>query len=63
MLSPEELKERLKDRVVYVVCDGTGLHHATVSGVKNGDKSSRHSYDTIKKLSDYFENQESASKE
>lgn len=55
MLNPEQIKEKLKDRVVSVVAEETGLHPNTVRKLKEG-KGKSPEYETVKKLSDYFEN-------
>ena len=54
MLSPEELREKLKDRVIKVVAEKSGLHYNTVANIANG-KSPDPSYASIKILSEYFE--------
>ena len=54
MLSPEELREKLKDRVIKVVAEKSGLHYNTVANIANG-KSTDPSYASVKILSDYFE--------
>ena len=38
MLSLEEIREKLQDRVSTVVADRTGLTRQTVSAIKNGEK-------------------------
>ena len=54
MLSPEEIREKLKDRVISVVVAETGLHANTVRAIRNGTYKAP-SHETIKKLSEYFE--------
>ena len=55
MLTPEEIKEKLKDRVISVVVAETGLHANTVRKYKNGTWKNPE-YDTLVALSAYFEN-------
>ena len=57
MLTPEEIKERMKDRVVGIVAIATGLHVNTIRKLKNGT-AVEPSFETIQKVSQYFEAQE-----
>lgn len=57
MLTPEEIKGRLKDRIASVVAEATDLHINTVRAFKKGNITNP-SYEVIKKLSNYFEAQE-----
>jgi len=57
MLSPLEIRERLHDRVTSVVSEKTGLHENTIRRLKTGEIKLP-SYDTMKKISDYFEEQD-----
>lgn len=54
VLTLEEVRKRLQDRRIDVVAEATGLHYGTVQEVRAG-KSENPSYQTIKVLSDYFE--------
>jgi DNA-binding Xre family transcriptional regulator len=54
MLSPEEIKEKLKDRVVKVVAEETGLHENTVRKMKKGAFETPE-YETVRRLSEYLE--------
>lgn len=54
MLSPEQVQEKLKDRIVKVVAENTGLHFNTVYKLKNGTSKSP-SYETMETISDYLE--------
>jgi len=54
MLTPEEVKDKLKDRVPDVVSAGSGLHANTIRALKKGT-ATKPSYETMKKISDYFE--------
>lgn len=62
MLTPDEVKSKLIDRVPDVVSEGSGLHVNTVRALKNGT-ATKPSYETMRKISEYFESQESAKKE
>ena len=57
MLTPEQAREKLQDRVVKVVAAGSGLHENTVSKLKCGTMKSP-SFETMEKISAYFEAQE-----
>jgi hypothetical protein len=54
MLTLEEVITKLFDRNLRKVSDSTGLNHGLVCKIARGESKSV-SYDTIKKLSDYFE--------
>ena len=54
MLSPAEIKEKLKDRKISVVCAETGLHPNTVRKFANGTWN-KPEHETVKALSEYFE--------
>jgi len=54
MLTPEEVKNKLKDRVPDVVSAGSGLHANTIRALKKGT-ATKPSYETMRKISDYFE--------
>ena len=54
MLSPDECKEKLKDRTLAVVAENTGLHYNTLLRLRDGH-AKEPSYKVIKTLSEYFE--------
>ena len=54
MLTPDQVKEKLKDRVPGIVAKATGLHLNTIYKLKNGE-SIDPSYETMAKISEYFE--------
>lgn len=54
MLTPNEIQERLQDRNLHLVAQKTSLSYDTVWKIANG-KSLRPSYDAVKKISDYLE--------
>ncbi len=54
MLTPDEVKEKLRDRVPAIVAEGSGLHINTVYKLKKGE-SIDPSYETMVKISAYFE--------
>lgn len=54
MLSPEEIREKLQDRVIKIVSEQTGLHYNTVLNIRNGTSTSP-SHKAVKALSEYFE--------
>lgn len=54
MLTPDQIKEKLKDRVPGIVAKATGLHLNTIYKLKNGE-SIDPSYETMVKISAYFE--------
>ena len=54
MLTPEEIREKLKDRVIKMVAEQTGLHYNTVLNIRNGE-SADPSHRAVKALSEYFE--------
>jgi hypothetical protein len=54
MLSAEEIKERLRDRQLKAVSERAGVNYLVLCRFASG-KSRRVSYETVKRLSDYFE--------
>lgn len=56
MLTLPQIIEKLQDRSGKAIADKTGIHFVTISRIKNGHIDNP-SYDTIAKLSDYFERQ------
>ena len=56
MLTLEEIRELMKDRRPSALIEATGLCHQTIWRINRGESAS---YETIKKLSDYFEAQAS----
>ena len=58
MLTPEKIKELLKDRKLRIVAEATGLHYETVRRFYSG-VTKQAPYFVVKKLSDYFTEAES----
>ena len=54
MLTLEQIAERLQDRVITKVSDGTGLNRNLLADFRDG-KAKNPMYATIKTLSDYLE--------
>jgi N-acetylmuramic acid 6-phosphate (MurNAc-6-P) etherase len=54
MLPLEEVVKRLKDRNLRIVSDATGINHHTVCRIVRSP-SEKVEYETVKKLSDYLE--------
>lgn len=54
MLTLTEIQERLWDRRIGVVADVTGINRKTLWAITSG-RSKNPSYEIIKKLSDYLE--------
>ena len=54
MLTPDQIKEKLKERVPGIVAKATGLHLNTIYKLKNGESIDT-SYETMVKISAYFE--------
>lgn len=54
MLTPEQVKEKLRDRVPAIVAEATDLHINTIYKLKKGE-SIDPSYETMLKISAYFE--------
>jgi transcriptional regulator with XRE-family HTH domain len=54
MLNPKQIKDKLKDRKLSVVAEHTGLTVQTLWYIRSG-KSKAPAFDTIEKLSNYFE--------
>lgn len=55
MLTLDQIKEKMADRRVRAVADGTGLHHQTIYEALK--PTANPSYETVKKLSDYLTQQ------
>jgi hypothetical protein len=53
MLTLTEIQERLWDRRIGVVADATGINRKTLWAIVSG-RTKNPSYEVIKKLSDYF---------
>jgi len=59
MMDLKEVREQLLDRRIDIVASETGLGYTTVCEIRNGvQKNPR--YNTLKALSDYFENKNNA---
>ena len=58
MLTPEQIKARLKDRVMTKVAEETGIYYHTLLRFRDGT-TRRPQYETIRRLSEYLEKQES----
>ena len=54
MLTPEEIREKLKDRNLTKVAEGSFLSYGQVYGFASGTVL-HPTYETVKKLSDYLE--------
>lgn len=57
MLTPAEIKEKLKDRIPTIVAEESGVHVNTIRKLKTGISKSP-SYKTMQKVSAYFEKQQ-----
>jgi hypothetical protein len=55
MLTLEQVKDNLKDRITTKVAEATGLHYNTVLSIKNGTNKNP-SFDAITRLVQYLEN-------
>jgi len=53
MLTLDKIKHLLEDRRLDVVSKATGIHRNTLSGIRDG-RATNPTYDTIRKLSEYF---------
>lgn len=53
MLSPEEIRERLKDRNIAKVAYYSGLSYGSVLRLSKGHDNPK--YETVKKVSEYLE--------
>jgi hypothetical protein len=62
MKSLETIRILLQDRRVTAVADATGLSRPTIISIKDDPKANP-SHDPVKRLSDYFEDQERAAAE
>jgi transcriptional regulator with XRE-family HTH domain len=56
MLTLDKIMGLLKDRRLDIVSDATGVHRNTLSGIRAG-KIKNPSYETVKRLSEYFHEQ------
>lgn len=53
MLTLDKIRHKLADRRLDVVAGVTGIHRNTLGGIRAG-RISNPSYDTVRRLSDYF---------
>ena len=51
IMTLEEIQEKMKDRVLTVIAEKTGLHHNTLLNIKKGQKPHLR---TLVKLTKYF---------
>lgn len=58
MLTPDEIRERLRDRKLKAVAEATGLHPNTVYAFVRGE--TMPTYDTLRVLSEYLTPKEAA---
>lgn len=54
MLNVDKIQALLRDRRLDIIGDATGLHRNTLSAIRDG-KNTNPSYETVCKLSDYFQ--------
>jgi transcriptional regulator with XRE-family HTH domain len=54
MLTLDKIVGLLKDRRLDIVSDATGIHRNTLSGIRAG-KITNPTYETVKRLSEYFD--------
>lgn len=54
MMTLDQIREALDDRILYVVAERTGIHRNTVAAIKSG-KIENPTYHVLKKISDYLE--------
>jgi transcriptional regulator with XRE-family HTH domain len=54
MLTLDKIVGLLKDRRLDIVSDATGVHRNTLSGIRTG-KITNPTYETVKRLSEYFD--------
>lgn len=57
MMTLDQIRSALDDRILYVVADRTGIHRNTIAKIKNG-KIENPTYCVMKKISDYLSSQE-----
>lgn len=57
MLTLDQIKARLDDRIMAVVSERTGIHRNTLGSIKSG-KIENPTYNVLRKLSDYLESAE-----
>jgi hypothetical protein len=55
MLTLDKIKHLLADRRLDIVSKATGIHRNTLGGIRDG-RATNPTYDTIRKLSEYFQN-------
>ena len=55
MLTLDKIRHLLSDRRLDMVSKATGIHRNTLSGIRDG-RATNPTYDTIRKLSEYFQN-------
>ena len=56
MMTLDQIREALDDRILYVVAERTGIHRNTISAIKSG-KIENPTYYVLKKISDYLSGQ------
>lgn len=54
MLTLDQIREKLDDRIIATVAERTGIHRNTVANIKSG-KIENPTYYVLAKLSDYLE--------
>ena len=54
MFTPEQIREKLHDRKLSVISENTGISTQALWYIRTG-KSKNLTYNTLKKLSEYFE--------
>ena len=59
MMTLEEIRYALKDRMPIRVAEATGIHYNTIRAIRD-DLGANPTYNVMKKLSDYLENKEMA---
>ena len=53
ILSIEEIREKLSDRIILIVAERTGVHHNVIYRIQKGESLPR--YSTLIKLSNYLQ--------
>lgn len=54
MLTIDQIRQLLGDRIIAIVARETGIHPATVRAIRSGENTNPH-FDTVAKLSEYLE--------
>ncbi len=54
MMTLDQIRASLDDRILYVVAERTGIHRNTIANIKSG-KIENPTYYVMRKLSDYLE--------